>query len=46
MRAYQRFSKSYALWVDGKKVGEYTTVDGAKAAAKRKGYDNYEVKPL
>lgn len=47
MKAYQRFSKAYSLYRNGEKVGEYTTVDGAYAAAKRKGWnwDEVEVKP-
>ena len=44
MRAYERFSKEYALIVDGKVIGEYTTVTGAHNAAKRKGITAYEVK--
>ncbi len=47
MKAYQVFAKSYKLLnSNGEKVGEYTTVDGAHAAAKRKGLENYEVKPI
>jgi hypothetical protein len=45
MRAYQRFSKAYSLFCNGKKIGEYTTVDGAYAAAKRKGLEEFEVRP-
>jgi hypothetical protein len=45
MKAYQRFSKAYSLFnAAGEKVGEYTTVDGAHAAASRKNLENYEIK--
>lgn len=47
MKAYQRFTKTYKLVnSNGETVGEYTTVDGAHTAAKRKGLKNYEVKPI
>ena len=46
MKPYQRSTKFYSLWVNDKKIGEYTTVDGAKAAAKRKGLKDYEIKQL
>ena len=47
MKAYQRFSKTYKLVnSNGKTVGEYTTADGAVAAAKRKNLKDYEVKQI
>jgi len=45
-RPYSRFTKAYSLFdKDGNKVGEYTTVDGAKGAAARKNLEDYEIKP-
>ena len=39
----RRHEKAYALYHNGEKVGEYTTVDGCYAAAKRKGWTWKEV---
>lgn len=47
MKAYQRFSKSYELFnSNNEKVGAYTTVDGAHAAAKRKNLSDYDIRQI